>query len=437
MNYKECMSYIHGLNKFGMNFGLSRTERILELLGDPHKRIKFIHVAGTNGKGSTTAIISSILKAAGYKTGMFTSPFLEEFEERIQINGNNIPKEHLIRYTEMVREVIDQVAAEGMGHPTEFEVITCIMFKYFSDMEVDFGVIEVGLGGTLDSTNVLTPVLSVITSISYDHMNVLGNTIQKIAAEKAGIIKEGIPAVIYPQEKETLKVIQEKAEKCKSQLYYIDIDNSSFLQVINKDSRILQRVRYILKDEEIILDLPLLGKHQITNCLTALTAVKALEIQCGIEIDDNSIKKGIESVIWKGRMEVMRYNPLVVIDGAHNIDGIKKLKENLKTYFSYNNLILILGILADKQVDEMIKEICPEAKEVIAVTPNSERAELSEVLRDKILENNVNAISKNSYEDAYRYALSRLGEGDMLLISGSLYMIGDMRKIINNNNSTR
>ncbi|MEQ8156004.1 MAG: folylpolyglutamate synthase/dihydrofolate synthase family protein [Clostridiaceae bacterium] len=437
MNYKECMSYIHGLNKFGMNFGLSRTERILELLGDPHKRVKFIHVAGTNGKGSTTAIISSILKTAGYKTGMFTSPFLEEFEERIQINGNNIPKEHLIRYTEMVREVIDQVAAEGMGHPTEFEVITCIMFKYFSDMEVDFGVIEVGLGGTLDSTNVLTPVLSVITSISYDHMNVLGNTIQKIAAEKAGIIKEGIPAVIYPQEKETLKVIQEKAEKCKSQLYYIDIDNSSFLQVINKDSRILQRVRYILKDEEIILDLPLLGKHQITNCLTALTAVKALEVQCGIEIDDNSIKKGIESVIWKGRMEVMRYNPLVVIDGAHNIDGIKKLKENLKTYFSYNNLILILGILADKQVDEMIKEICPEAKEVIAVTPNSERAELSEVLRDKILENNVNAISKNSYEDAYRYALSRLGEGDMLLISGSLYMIGDMRKIINNNNSTR
>ncbi|MEQ8196976.1 MAG: folylpolyglutamate synthase/dihydrofolate synthase family protein [Clostridiaceae bacterium] len=437
MNYKECMSYIHGLNKFGMNFGLSRTERILELLGDPHKRIKFIHVAGTNGKGSTTAIISSILKTAGYKTGMFTSPFLEEFEERIQINGNNIPKEHLIRYTEMVREVIDQVAAEGMGHPTEFEVITCIMFKYFSDMEVDFGVVEVGLGGTLDSTNVLTPVLSVITSISYDHMNVLGNTIQEIAAEKAGIIKEGIPAVIYPQEKETLKVIQEKAEMCKSQLYYIDIDNSSFLQVINKDSRILQRVRYILKDEEIILDLPLLGKHQITNCLTALTAVKALEVQCGIEIDDNSIKKGIESVIWKGRMEVMRYNPLVVIDGAHNIDGIKKLKENLKTYFSYNNLILILGILADKQVDEMIKEICPEAKEVIAVTPNSERAELSEVLRDKILENNLNAISKNSYEDAYRYALSRLGEGDMLLISGSLYMIGDMRKIINNNDSTR
>ncbi|WP_238884917.1 folylpolyglutamate synthase/dihydrofolate synthase family protein [Clostridium sp. YIM B02551] len=433
MEYKNCIEYIHSLNKFGMNFGLSRTERLLELLGNPHKKIKFIHLAGTNGKGSTTAMISNILKEAGYKVGMFTSPYLEEFEERIQIDGVNIPKEHLTKCVNEIREIVDVVADEGLGQPTEFEVITCIMFKYFYDMKIDFGVIEVGLGGKLDSTNVLTPILTVITSISFDHMNILGNTLKEIASEKAGIIKENVPVILYPQEREALEVIKAKAKELGSKIYNVNPISSEFLGVLQKDSKVFQRIKYNIENKSLEINLPLLGKHQVVNCLTAITAIKVLSELGEISISDNDIYKGLEEVEWKGRMELLSGKPYILIDGAHNIDGIRKLKENLKTYFNYKNLVLILGILADKQVDEMIREICPLAKEVVAVTPHSDRAELSEVLRDKILEQEIKAISMDNYEEAYRYAVSKIAEDDMLLICGSLYMIGDMRKIIRKN----
>ncbi|MDD7794024.1 bifunctional folylpolyglutamate synthase/dihydrofolate synthase [Clostridium sp. 'White wine YQ'] len=433
MEYKKSIEYIHSLNKFGMNFGLSRTERLLELLGNPHKKVKFIHLAGTNGKGSTTAMISNILKEAGYKVGMFTSPYLEEFEERIQINGVNIPKDHLTKCVNEIREIVDVVAEEGLGQPTEFEVITCIMFKYFYDMKIDFGVIEVGLGGKLDSTNVLTPILTVITSISFDHMNILGNTLKEIASEKAGIIKENVPVVLYPQERDALEVIKAKAKELESKIYNVNPISSKFLGVLQKDSKVFQRMQYTIENKSLEINLPLLGKHQIVNCLTAITAIKVLEELGEISISYNVISKGLEEVEWKGRMELLSDKPYILIDGAHNIDGIRKLKENLRTYFNYKNLVLILGILADKQVDEMIREICPLAKEVVAVTPHSDRAELSEVLRDKILEQEIEAISMDNYEEAYRYAVSKIAEDDMLLICGSLYMIGDMRKLIRNN----
>ena len=193
MNYKAAMEYIQNTAKFGSNLGLERTEKILELLGNPQDKIKCIHVAGTNGKGSTTAMITQILRSAGYKTGMYTSPFLEEFEERIQVDGINIDKDDLAGTVTEVSRAVEKVTSLGYDHPTEFEIVTCAMFKYFSDVNVDFAVIEVGLGGRLDSTNVITPILSVITSISLDHTGVLGNTLKEIAGEKAGIIKKGIP----------------------------------------------------------------------------------------------------------------------------------------------------------------------------------------------------------------------------------------------------
>ncbi|MGL5244865.1 MAG: bifunctional folylpolyglutamate synthase/dihydrofolate synthase, partial [Sarcina sp.] len=201
MNYNEAMNYIENTSRFGMNFGLERVEKILELLGNPHKKIKCIHVGGTNGKGSTTAMISSILKEAGYKVGMYTSPYLEEFEERIQINNKNISKSDLIHTLETVKSVISKVVDLGYDNPTQFEIITVMMFYYFAKEKVDFAVIEVGLGGRLDATNVINPILVVLTSISYDHMNILGNTIEEIAWEKSGIIKENCTVISYPQEK--------------------------------------------------------------------------------------------------------------------------------------------------------------------------------------------------------------------------------------------
>lgn len=427
------MEFIHGLNKFGMNFGLSRTERILELLGNPHKDIKLIHIAGTNGKGSTTAIINSILREAGYKVGMYTSPFIEEFGERIQINGEKIPNEALIRVVQKVKELIPVVIEEGFDSPTEFEFITCVMFKYFSEEKVDFGVIEVGLGGRLDSTNVITPLVSVITSISYDHMNILGEDIKAIALEKSGIIKDKIPVVVYPQEEEVLEIIEKVARERNASVIYTSKQEVQYIDIVHEKERSCQIFKRINNEKEITYELPLLGEHQIYNCNTAISVIEVLKNKYEFEITEEKIVDGIKKVEWMGRMEILKRDPFVVIDGAHNIDGIRALNKNIKKYFNYKDKVLILGILADKQVDEMIREICLDAKEVIAVTPNSDRAELGEDLCNRISTFGVNTRYFSSYQEAYDYAYSKVKLEDLLIISGSLYMIGDMRKIIRKN----
>ena len=228
MNYEAAMAYIQNTAKFGSSLGLERTLKILELMGNPQDKIKCIHVAGTNGKGSTTAMITGILAEAGYRTGMYTSPFLEEFEERIQVDGKNIGKDDLARTVTEVSEAVDKVISLGYDHPTEFEIITCAMFKHFFDAAVDYAVVEVGLGGRLDSTNVITPVLSVITSISLDHTGVLGDTLREIAAEKAGIIKKGVPVVSYPQEEEAERVIADACRRLGCELVSVDLTPGNF-----------------------------------------------------------------------------------------------------------------------------------------------------------------------------------------------------------------
>lgn len=426
MRYEEAMKYITEVGNFGSNYGLERTYKLLEYLGNPEKDLKFIHIAGTNGKGSTTSIITEILMGAGYKVGMYTSPFIEEFEERIQINRNNIPKEKLASLMDEVKAAVDKVIEDGYNHPTEFEIITVLMLLYFKKENIDFGVIEVGLGGTLDSTNVITPVLQVITSISFDHTNLLGNTLEEIAGEKAGIIKSGIPTVIYPQKAEALKVIENKCSEMNSKLYIANCDNFKFENVVNED-RPYQLLKY---NNEVDILLPLLGEHQITNLSVAMTSIEVLNNINMTNILLDSIVKSIKNVKWKGRLEVLSKNPYVVIDGAHNIQGIETLSRNIKKYFKYENLYLILGILADKDVEEMIKVIAPMAKKIYAVTPNSIRAELAEDLKREIIKYNENCEAYDDYKEAYLTAINDANENDFVLASGSLYMIGDMRKII-------
>lgn len=429
MNYNEAMKYIHEVGNFGSNYGLERTQRLLELLGNPHKNLKLIHIAGTNGKGSITAMITEMLKGKGYKVGMYTSPFLEEFEERIQINGVNIPKNRLASLVEKIREVVDKVIEEGLNHPTEFEIITALMLLYFSEEKVDYGVIEVGLGGRLDSTNVITPILSVIASISLDHTNLLGTTIAEIAGEKAGIIKANIPVIIYPQKQEAYEVLKNKAKEMNSKLYEIIDISAEFIETVQLD-RIYQKLKVKMDNESFFVNLPLLGEHQINNFLTALKAFKIIcEIE-NLEFNHQEIIKSISKVQWIGRLEVMNRKPLVVIDGAHNIQGIKALRRNVEKYFKYKNVYLLLGILADKQVHEMIEVITPFAKKVITLTPMSNRAELAEDLMKEVEQYNKNCISMDNYEEAYKVALKEAGQDDLILISGSLYMIGDMRKVI-------
>ena len=426
MKYEEAMKYITEVGNFGSNYGLERTYKLLEHLGNPERDLKLIHIAGTNGKGSTTSMITEILMGEGYKVGMYTSPFIEEFEERIQINRNNIPKESLAILMDEIKVAVDKVIEAGYNHPTEFEIITVLMLLYFKKENIDFGVIEVGLGGTLDSTNVIKPIIQVITSISFDHTNLLGNTLEKIAREKAGIIKKGIPTVIYPQQEEVLKVIKNKCFEMDSELYIANNENLKFENIVNLDKPD-QLLKY---NNEIDILLPLLGEHQIINLSVAMQAIEVLNNKNIIDISIANIVKSIKNVSWKGRLEVLSNNPYVVIDGAHNIQGIKTLSRNIKKYFKYENLYLILGILADKDVEEMIKIITPMAKKVYSVTPNSIRGELAESLKDEVSKFNKNCKAFDKYEEAYLEALNDASEKDLILASGSLYMIGDMRKII-------
>lgn len=427
MNYNEAMNYITQTAKFGSNYGLSRTEKVLEFLGNPHKDIKAIHIAGTNGKGSTTAMITSVLMEAGFKVGMYTSPFLEEFEERIQIDRENIPKDRLATVVTEVKEAVDKVIELGYENPTEFEIITCAMFKYFKDEKVDYAVVEVGLGGRLDSTNVITPIVSVITSISYDHMNILGNTLGQIAGEKAGIIKENVPVVIYPQEAEAEEVFTKVAKEKRSAVYSIGEDWARLISSKEKDHTQKLFVKTDIHEYEV--NLPLLGTYQLLNCATA---IKCLEVISGMGccISKSDIINGLAKVKWMGRVEVLYDNPLVVIDGAHNIDAIKKLKESVDQYFDYKRMVLIIGILSDKQVKEMLEEITPLADKVIISTPHSYRAGNPEDLKAVVKKLDIEVEIIDDYEKAFDAAKNYCVEDDLILICGSLYMIGDMRKTI-------
>lgn len=445
MNYDESIAYIKNTAKFGSKLGLERTEKILELLGDPHKKIKCIHIAGTNGKGSTTAMVTKILVEAGYKVGSYISPFIEEFEERMQINNENISKENLSDIVTEVSKAVERVVELGYSNPTEFEIITCAGFLYFYKNNVDFAVVEVGIGGRLDSTNVITPILSIITSISLDHTQILGDTIDKIAYEKAGIIKEGIPVVMFPQRKQSEEVIERVCRERNCKLVKVQQNSSLYLGKENLQqvamtslegttyvsNNITQKLQITTLSNDYIVDLALLGKHQLLNCSVAVHSIEEL-IGQGINVNKDDILRGLRNVKWPARLEVMNKKPLVVIDGAHNIDGIEKLTESIDMYFNYNKIVLILGILADKQVEEMIKTIVPKVSRVITVTPHSDRAELAEELKAQVEKYTTYCEAIEDYKEAYEKALDYCQEEDLLLVSGSLYMVGDMRRIIRN-----
>ncbi|GKU23873.1 bifunctional folylpolyglutamate synthase/dihydrofolate synthase [Clostridium folliculivorans] len=427
MNYDEAIKYITETAKFGSNYGLERTEKLLELLGSPHKKLKAIHIAGTNGKGSTTSMITSILMEAGYKVGMYTSPYIEEFEERIQINKNNIPKSDLAKVVTDVKVAVDEVVRLGYDSPTEFEIITAAMFKYFYDENVDYAVVEVGLGGRLDSTNVVTPILSVITSISFDHMNILGDILEKIAYEKAGIIKENIPVVVYPLVDEAMKVIEKVASERNAKIY--KVNNQWAVITEPKAGNNSQRILITTDEESYNIKLSLLGKHQLLNCTVAIKAIEVLK-EIGVSIEKQHVLSALAKVIWSGRMEVMNASPLVVIDGAHNIDGITKLVESINTYFNYDKIKVIVGILADKQVEAMIDKISTIADSAIVTTPHNYRAEASTVIKELLDKNGVQTEIVEDYRESFIKAFSSSQKEDLILVCGSLYMIGDMRKTI-------
>lgn len=427
MEINEAMSFITSTQKFGSNLGLARMEHMLAKLGNPEKEIRAIHVAGTNGKGSTSSIIAEALMKHGLKVGLYTSPYIEFFNERIQINRENISDHDLALYTGLVKKVVEECLAEGMEHPTEFEVITTIMFLYFQEKKLDYCVIEVGLGGDKDSTNVVDPVISVITSISYDHMNVLGNTLEEIARAKAGIIK-GAPTVSYPQLPEVDRVLRERAKETGSQLAFVEGDNVSFIRF--NENQGTQRVHYRTPHWDFEAELRLLGLHQLRNSLLAVTVLDRLNEIDGIGLTQETMVAALGSVHWMGRLEIMHKDPLIIIDGAHNVDGITYLKRSLDFYYPHRAYVLILGILADKDIHQMAKTIAGDAAAIICVTPHSDRASLARDLFQYIESFNDHVSFEEDYESALTKALAKVGDDAYVICSGSLYMVGDLRRII-------
>lgn len=433
MNYEEAIEFIHSTYKFGSKLGLERIKRLMELLGNPENCYKIIHIAGTNGKGSTCSLIHDVLMASGYKTGLFISPYLEEFTERIQINKQHIDKDSLARITAIVKDKIDIMISEGYDHPTEFEIVTAIGFKYFQEQNVDFLVLEVGLGGRFDATNVvMKPLVCVITSISYDHMEYLGDTLEKIAFEKAGIIKEGSSVVIYPQADNITNVIKEIAIEKNA-----DVFEANTYNIEKVKSDITGQWFKYLKDD--VFNLPelkisLLGEHQLLNALTALLALEIIKKE-GCNISSESVKNGFSNCRFPGRFEVVNKNPFIIIDGGHNIDGISHFISTIREYFKDKKIILFFGILKDKNPDEALKSLLPISKEIYTLTPYSPRALKAGELADLIKKySNIKVTPLSSYDEILDI-VKKADKNDIIAFAGSLYMIGSVRTLLRKSDS--
>ena len=363
MDYQEALAYIHAVHWQGHKPGLDRTRALLAALGDPHKRLQFVHVAGTNGKGSTAAMLDSCLRCAGYRVGLFTSPYINRFNERIQVDGVPIPDADLVRLVEQV-----QPAASAMADvPTEFELITALGMLYFVQTRCDIVVLEVGLGGALDSTNVIDPPeCAVITALGMDHVKELGPTLADIAAAKAGIIKPGSPVVSYGGAPEADRVIADAAAACGAPLTVAD-----FARLTLRGAGLEgQTFDY---DGLTGLTLPLLARYQPRNAAVAIEALRALRAR-GWQIPDSAIRQGLAQVRWPGRFELLRRDPPFLLDGSHNAHGMRATADSLRALFQGEKFVFLVSIMADKDVDEMLRLLLPLAKGFVTVTAPSPRA---------------------------------------------------------------
>ncbi|WP_250673153.1 folylpolyglutamate synthase/dihydrofolate synthase family protein [Paraclostridium ghonii] len=431
MNYNDALQFIHESHKFGVRLGLDNIKKLLDLLGNPQNNLKVIHVAGTNGKGSTCSFISSILKESGYKVGLYTSPFLETFTERIRVNGENIREEDVAKIVCLIKDKIEIMVSEGYSYPTEFEIVTAMAFYYYNQEKVDFVALEVGLGGRYDATNVIdNPLVSVITSISLDHTGILGDTLGKIAFEKGGIIKENCATIVYPQKKEVSEVIKNICSEKKSQ--YIECDFDS-IQI--KSSNINSQVyNCIINGKEFKdLEIKLIGDHQINNSIVAINVIEYLSDNKFINICEENIRKGLMETKWPGRIEKISENPMFIIDGAHNEEGASSLANSIDKYFKNKNKILVIGMLEDKDIESVLDILIPRFNRVITTTPDNPRAIDSKKLKEKIEKYNIQVNCKPNIKEAVDYALEIANEDDVIISAGSLYMIGNIRMIILNN----
>ncbi len=418
MTYEEALKYIHSVNWVGSKLGLERTRELLSRLGNPHQELKFIHIAGTNGKGSTAAMLSSILEHAGYRVGLYTSPFINRFNERIQVNGKQIPDETLAELTEVIRPYADAME----DSPTEFELITALAMEYFLREQCDIVVLEVGMGGELDSTNVIgRPEAAVITAMGLDHVKELGPTMADIARAKAGIIKPGGSVVSYGGNPEADAVFEQVCGEKGAVLYRPDFSK------IVPGGFDLDGQSFTCESCPAELRIPLAGRYQLNNAAVVLETVKVLRLQ-GWKISDEAVHAGLRATRWPARFEVLRRDPVFIVDGGHNPHGIRATAESLQRLFPGRKITFVTGVMADKDVESILGLIVPLASEFFTVRPNNPRAMQAEELARRIQALGAAATACASVADGVAKAVRAAGKDGVACALGSLYMSGEVRE---------
>lgn len=420
-SYEEARKWLHSRLSFGVKPGLERMKIMMEKLGHPERTVRYIHVAGTNGKGSTIAFLKEILQEAGFKVGTFTSPYIETFNERISMNGNPITDEEFIQLANKLKPIVEEVEKTDFGAPTEFEVITAMAFYYFGRINIpDIVLLETGLGGMYDSTNIISPLLSIITNIGHDHEEILGTTLKEIAAQKAGIIKNGVPVVSAVEQPEALQVIEEVSKQKKAKHYLLSREFS-----MKNDGCLSIQTPFKTYNE---LSISMKGPHQEKNAALAIMAADYLKVYYSFIIEEDDIQSGVKKAFWKGRFEELSTSPTIIIDGAHNPEGVKVLKETVQAYYPEKNIVVLFSVLQDKKVKEMIQELSSFASKIIFTSFSFPRALRAKELFDKAEFQNKQY--EENWQQALPKAISTLHDDELLLITGSLYFISDVRKYI-------
>ncbi len=422
MNYREAMEYIEELQQYGSVLGLDTMRELCARLNNPQDMLKFVHIAGTNGKGSVLAYVSTILKTAGYLVGRYISPTITDYRERFQVDGRFITQSGLCKYLEPVKEAAEAMVRDGFNHPTSFEVETAVAFLFFLDKKCDVVVLETGLGGTLDATNVInTTLAAVITSISMDHMQILGGDIEKIAAAKAGIIKDKCYVITAGQKPEVMRVLRQAALVRKGKFYIADVQKAKNVTY----GFMKQQFSY---DKFKNLEITMSGNFQIENAVVAVETVMALT-RAGFLIKEDALRRGLKETVWPGRFSIVGKNPLFIVDGAHNEDASRKLAESIKLYFTNSKIIYIMGMLKDKEYDKVIRNTYELAEHIITVTPRvKDRAMHAYDLAQAAAKYHDSVTVADSVQEAVEIAYLLAGrEKEAVIIAfGSLSYLGEL-----------
>lgn len=431
-SYQEAADWINGLIPFGIRPGLDRIYMLMERLGNPHQRLKFIHVAGTNGKGSSCAFLTSALLESGYTVGTYTSPYITKFTNRFQYNGEDIPEETLLELANRLYPLVGEIAETELGSPTMFEVSTALAILYYAEVCCpDVVVWETGLGGRMDVTNIVTPIVSLITNVGLDHTDILGDTFEQIAAEKAGIIKPGIPVVSCAEQPEVIAVIREAAKRNKSTLYLL---GEQFTYERNGIHEEHNNITFKGPFRNLNTDLGLQGEHQCKNAAGVLMVLEILRQYMAFVLDDEDVRRGLAGAAWAGRLELVQSHPRIVLDGAHNPEGAETLARAIPEIYRYQKLNLMMGMLSNKHHRGYFKHILPIVDTLILTEPDFRRKmdadallALVQELQESLAKPGLNIVVEPDWRAALEILKAQTKAEDLGVVSGTLYLISDVR----------